>query len=434
VANKFFTALAALGLTLVIGGTLQSASAQQSKPSDKEKGGTGSIMDPNTGKRLKAAVDAIQAQHYAEAESALGELNMDHLSPYERSRAEQLYAVAAQLQSHYSAAREHLKLAIASGGLNDQEASTARFQIAQLYMAENKWKEGAEALQEWFKTAQNPNSAAYHLLAVAYYQMGDHAAAVEPAQKAVDLGGARPQEGWMQLLLAIRLELKQYKQALPVVKRLIEAAPTNKNYWLQYAALESLMGDTSGAAVPIELAYRGDWLTGDENAKRLTQFLVQAGIPYRAAEVLSQAIEKGVVKSDIQANELLSNCWLAAKEYDKAIKPLKRAAELSSNGEIYYRLAQVYAQREDWPNTAEALRLAIDKGNLKNPGEAELLMGIATYNQKQIGVARSWFGKAKGYSESRAHADGWIAHIDDEQRAAEQRVSEPKVVAPKASQ
>ncbi len=80
-ANKFFTALAALGLTLVIGGTLQSASAQQSKPSDKEKGGTGSIMDPNTGKRLKAAVDAIQiqAQHYAEAESALGELNMDHL-------------------------------------------------------------------------------------------------------------------------------------------------------------------------------------------------------------------------------------------------------------------------------------------------------------------------------------------------------------------
>ena len=145
-ANKFFTALAALGLTLVIGGTLQSASAQQSKPSDKEKGGTGSIMDPNTGKRLKAAVDAIQAQHYAEAESALGELNMDHLSPYERSRAEQLYAVAAQLQSHYSAAREHLKLAIASGGLNDQEASTARFQIAQLYMAENKWKEGAEAL------------------------------------------------------------------------------------------------------------------------------------------------------------------------------------------------------------------------------------------------------------------------------------------------
>ena len=54
--------------------------------------------------------------------------------------------------------------------------------------------------QEWFKTAQNPNSAAYHLLAVAYYQMGNHAAALEPAQKAVDLGGIKPQESWLQLL------------------------------------------------------------------------------------------------------------------------------------------------------------------------------------------------------------------------------------------
>ena len=103
-------------------------------------------MDPSTGKHLKAAVDAIQARKYPEAEAALGELKFDRLSPYERSRAEQLFAVVGQLQGHYDDARSHLKQAIASGGLNDQEASTARFQIAQLYMAENKWQDGADAL------------------------------------------------------------------------------------------------------------------------------------------------------------------------------------------------------------------------------------------------------------------------------------------------
>ena len=54
-------------------------------------------------------------------------------------------------------------------------------------MQEEKWKEGAAALEEWFKTAANPNSAAYYLLAVAYYQQDDFDKALPPAKKAVEL-------------------------------------------------------------------------------------------------------------------------------------------------------------------------------------------------------------------------------------------------------
>jgi hypothetical protein len=38
------------------------------------------------------------------------------------------------------------------------------------------------------------------------------------------------------------------------------------------------------------------------------------------------------------------------------------------------------------------------------------------YNQKQLNNARGWFTKAKGYSSSRAHAEGWLAHLDEQQR------------------
>jgi len=411
----------ALGLTLVMSGAVPPASADENKPSEKPR--AGSILDPVVGRHLKAAVADLQDQHYAEAETELGALNMDHLSPYERSRAEQLFASAEQLLGHYGGAREHLKQAIASGGLNDQEISTAQFQLARLYLVENKWKEGAAALEEWFKTAQNPNSAAYHLLAVAYYQMGNHTAALGPAQKAVELGGAKPQPSWLQLLLAIQLELKQYKPGIATVKRLIEQDPPNKNYWLQLAGLESTIGDTSGAEIAIELPYRAGWFTGEENTLRVTQFLIQVGIPYRAGEILNQAMQKNEVKSDLQNINLLSNCWLASKEYEKALKPMRRAADLSPTGENYLRLAQVYVQREDWPNASDSLRLAIDRGSLKNTGDALLLMGIASYNQKQPGVARSWFEKARGYSASRSHAEGWLTHLDQEQRTKTQTVS-----------
>src|SRR5216684_2677469 len=187
----------ALALALALGGLPRAALGEEQKPQGekKEEGAPrqGAVVDPATGKRLNEAVEQLHAQHYAEAKAALAKLNLERLSPYELSRAEQLFAAVEQAQGNYGPAREHLNKAIASGGLNDQEIATARFQIAQLFMSENKWKEGAEALKQWFATAQNPNSNAYHLLAIAYYQMGDHAAAMEPAQKAVDLAGPKAQ-------------------------------------------------------------------------------------------------------------------------------------------------------------------------------------------------------------------------------------------------
>jgi tetratricopeptide (TPR) repeat protein len=412
--------LVVLLLVLAIGfrGIAAAQEGQEKKAEgDKEKGTKqGAVLNPATAKRLNEAVEQIHAQHYGDAKEALGKLDLDKLSPYERSRAEQLFAVVEQAQGNYSGARDHINAAIASGGLNDQEASTARFQLAQLFMSENKWKEGAEALKQWFATAQNPNSNAYHLLAIAYYQLGDHTAALAPAQKAVELAGAKPQESWLQLVLALYLERQQYKQALPILKQLIEAAPGKKAYWLQLAGVGLSAGNPQEAAVPLEVAYRAGLMNEDQDVQRLTQVLVQATIPYRAAKILGQAIEHGQFKSDAKSYELLANCWVAARELDKAIAPLRRAADLSQSGELYLRLAQVYVQREDWPNAAGILRLALDKGKLKNTGDVQLLMGLAVYNQKQVNEARSWFLRASEHSESRSQAEGWLQHIDSEQR------------------
>ena len=81
------------------------------------------------------------------------------------------------------------------------------------------------ALEEWFKTAVSPNSQAYYLLAVAYYQQDDTTRALPPAQKAVELMD-KPQENWVSLLLALYMEKEQYKDAIPLLERLIALADT----------------------------------------------------------------------------------------------------------------------------------------------------------------------------------------------------------------
>ena len=104
-----------------------------------------------------------------------------------------------------------------------------------------------------------------------------------------------------------------------------------------------------------------------------------------------------------------------AREYDDAVQPLTRAAELDESGRIYLRLAEVHIQRERWGEATDALRLAIEKGDLPNPGQAELLMGISFYSQKNPDRAVDWFVRAKRFEATRTEATTWLNHIAREQ-------------------
>ena len=160
-------------------------------------------MGVATAKALNVAIEALSKEHYDEAAAAIATLEGSRLSPYERSRLEQIRFNLAFAMGNHDEAGAHLEAAIAAGGLNTQEIEQARYQIAQNYMIERRWQEGAAALERWFASVENPNSAAYYLLGVAYYQMGDRERAVAPAQRAIDLAD-KPQESWTTLLLALR--------------------------------------------------------------------------------------------------------------------------------------------------------------------------------------------------------------------------------------
>jgi tetratricopeptide (TPR) repeat protein len=416
---RLAAAVAVIVLSGAIGGAPAGVLAQATRDeapskekSGKEKGKRpGGQVDQITGKRLNEALEALKAEKYSDARNILSKLDAGRLSPYELSRVEQLLAAVDQGEGKYGPARDHLKKAIASGGLNDQEASAVRYQIAQFYMAEEKYREGVEALKEWFATATNPNSAAYYLLGIAYYQLGDYASALEPAQKAVELS-EKPLENWLQLLLALRIEREEFKLAVPILKRLIAASPAKKNYWIQLSSVSAQLGNYQEAAAWLQLAYNGGLLTEERDVTRLAQLLLQIEVPYRAAQILTKAMEQNQVKSDAKVYELLGNCWIAAREYAKAVVPLSRAADLSDTGELYMRLGEVLVQREDWASATDALNRALQKGKLKNTANAQLLLGIAFYSQKKPQEARSWFERARNDAAYRSQADGWIRQIE----------------------
>ncbi len=335
------------------------------------------------------------------------------MSPYERGKVEQILFNISYSQEKYEEARGHLKSAIDSGGLNAVEIDSARYQSAQLFMQEEKWREGAAALEEWFKaTVTMPNSAAYYLLAVAYYQQEDFTRALAPAKKAVELmDKAKPNESWLSMLSALHLQREEYREAVPVLQQLVTAAPDKKTYWMQLSSVYGQMEDYSNALAIMQLANNVGLVTEDSEVRRLADLLLFNDVPYRGAQVLEAAIEKKIVNVDDKLYEKLANCWIAAHEYDKSVPPLQRAAELAPTGDTFVRLGEVQVQREDWAAAIAALQRGVDKGQLKDPGSAQLMLGIAHYSQKNYEDAVPFFNRARQSDKHRQIADSYLQAI-----------------------
>jgi tetratricopeptide (TPR) repeat protein len=369
-------------------------------------------VDPRTGKKLTQAIELLQAEDYAGAAKILKSFNLGRLNDYEKALVQQTLGYVAASQEDFAEAAERFSAALELESLPEGAQVSTRFNLAQIYMMLERWDDAIATFNKWFQEVETPNSLGYYMLAVAYYQSGDLDKAFAPATKSVEMA-TTPKEAWIRLLLALYMEKKQYREALPLVERLVSLYP-KKPYWMQLSAIYAELGEDSKALASQQLAYQEGFLTEDKELRRLAQMYLFHDLPFRAATVLDRAIEEEKVESDTKALELLGNSWLAAREYDRALAPLERAAEVSEDGELFLRLGRVYIQREEWEKAAESLNRALEKGNLEEVGNVHLLLGIAVYNQKRLDRARRSFVRALDFEESNKNAEQWLRVIDRE--------------------
>jgi hypothetical protein len=375
-----------------------------------------------TGRFLLKARELLMEQKFQESNEVLARLNLKRLNPYERAlvlrnQGYNAYGIgtsSADGKGDPEPAIKLLRAAIAENILPKQDVSDIRFQIAQMQMSQQNYEDAIATLKEWFANEPKPSAAAYFALAIAHYQMKELDAALEPAKKAVELAGT-PQQGWLQLLLAIHLTREDYPAATPVLVELLTTYPkVGKAYWVQLSTLYGVQKDIPRALAVLQLAHRQKLLDEDANVRRLAQLLQSEEIPIRSVKVLEQGFAEKIVKEEVGSYEMLGNSWILAREAEKAEPALRKAADLSPKGDLYVRLGQVLLLKDDNDSAATAFKSALAKGGLEDPGAVEQLLGITYYNQGRLGEARTWFAKSRRSEKVRAISDAWLKHIDDE--------------------
>jgi tetratricopeptide (TPR) repeat protein len=291
--------------------------------------------------------------------------------------------------------------------LPPETVQNLRYNLAQAAAQTEKFDKAQKALDSWFAEEQRPSADAWYLRGLVQYKLHHLDRAADYLRRAIDLSN---HENWTVLLLSIYLELKQYRQATDILQRLVDHYPGNKEYWLNLTDVYLMRQDYSGALATLQLAQHKIDLEEKEILK-LARLYLHKNIPYSAAQLLHKAMTDGQIKSDVSNLELLANSWAAAREPEKELHYLRRAAQLKDDGNLYQRCAQILLRMERWREAVVMLDTALAKG-LKSPGQSYLLKGIAAYQAGQMETAASAFRQAGRYKKTKNQALQWLNQVE----------------------
>ncbi len=392
-------------LVLFCGAPLGDAAA---KKKDDEKKKSQYTVSEKMHKKLTGAQEQMEAEQYDAARELLAPLEKraGKLNPYERALTFLFLGFLDASQDRYEEALRYFELCLVEDSLPAGQQLSTRFNVAQLYLATENYAESERTLEVWFEEAESPTGAAFYLLAISRYQLEKYQEALAPAREAV-ASTKRPKEPWLQLLVGLYLPLERYQEALLPLEQLVTLYP-RRLYWTQLSALYAQLEEDEKALAALQLAYEQDFIEDDMEQRQLARLYLNHGLPYRAALLLERALEEETVASDVESLELLASSRIVAREYSRAIEPLRLAAELDEGGDLYVRLGQVYLERESWKEANAAFDVAFEKGTLKDPGKANLLLGIALYHQDRHRLARKHFAAALAEESSRTSAKSWL--------------------------
>jgi tetratricopeptide (TPR) repeat protein len=317
-------------------------------------------------------------------------------------------------------AAQEFETSLAQNALDRNARQVMTYSMAQLYTQLGQHERALELIETWLQSEESPTADAYFLKAMILVQQKSFQAALEPAKTAIDTSPS-PRESWLQLLVAIQSHLKDYPSVAETLERLVAMAPDKKQYWVQLAAVQSHLRRDARAAATLQLAHDAELLEEDRELRQLAGLMLQRELPLQCARVIDEAMSAGAVQRDAESYWLMSNCYIAAREFDRALAPLAKAADLAPDGELYMRLGQIHLQRERFEPALEALEKALAKSKPAELGSVQLLIGLAQLGAERFDAAERAFRAARHDEKTHRAAESYLKYLEEQRARREQR-------------
>ena len=341
----------------------------------------------------------------------------DSLNSYEKAMMYNFYGFIYYNAEQMDNAMAAFEQVVAQSPIPESLEKSTLFSLSQLAMAEGKFQRALDFLTRWETVNDGPIPVKnYVLKAQATYQDKRYEEAAKYIDNAIVLAakeGSSPQENWYVLQRAVYFELKQPHKVVEVLETMVRKF-NKPEYWVQLGGMYGEIGEEEKQLAVLEAAYLQGYITQASQLRNLAQIYYFNGLPYKAGEVMTQSLDSGVLNQTEKNLAFTAQSWLAAKEYEKAVAALSQIASISDNGDAYQQVAEIRLQQGMYQETVEAGKKASERGDLTNPGNLYLAMGMAYFNLKEFEQSIQVLKEAENHKSVQRMAKQWLKFVERE--------------------
>lgn len=343
---------------------------------------------------------------------------IEQLNSYERAMLWNFYGFMHYNNEDVANALASFEKVIAEEAIPKSLRLSTMRSVGQLNMAQENYTKALEYLTMWREAYTKDLTASDHVLfAQNYYQTKQYQKAVDAIEQSISLYEAKdklPKENWLVLQRAAYYELKQPLKVTEVLEKMVRLY-NKPEHWVQLAGMYGETEQEIKQLAVMEAAWQAGYITKGQDMVNLAQLYMYHEVPYKAAVVLEEAMKAGKIKKVEKNLQLVSQAYLMAKNDDLAVNPLKEAAEVSEHGNFEAQLAEIYVNTEQWDKAIEMAKVALRKGELNNPGNIHMALGMAHYNLNSYDESLFALSKAKLFQPTKRMASQWITYVSKEQ-------------------
>jgi tetratricopeptide (TPR) repeat protein len=367
-------------------------------------------------KQVQAAQAAIKGSKWGECVSQLKQADgVAGKTPYDDHAINELLGFCAIRTNDYSTAAKALEVGLNSGFLEQDQVPSRVRALAQVnYQIKNYAKAiefGNRAVKGGFADADM-----YTLIAQAYYIQNDYKGTLKFVSDWVadqQKRGQTPREGALQLMLSSCLKLEDDACTTRALEKLVAAYPKDE-YWQNLMRSMFRSGGNDKTMINVyRLATEVNAMRRPEDYTEMAQLSIESGVPGEAQSVLESAFAKKVFadQRDIDRNNRLLATAKAQAATDKAsLAKQEKDASAAKTGEADLRIGQAYMSYGQIPQAVAAIQRGIAKGGLKNPSEAQLLLGMAQLKAGNKSEAIKAFKAVSGDEVMTRLGNLWALH------------------------
>jgi hypothetical protein len=398
-----------------------SASAQQSNRVDPDEDNTktkqAQAVSKEVYERIQLAQDMVDEKDYDGALRLLNSLyNPDKLTEYEQANVLNYIGFVYYNKDDMANAIRTYERMLAIPTLEPQMAKQTTYTMVQLQTMEEQYGKALTLLDRWFTMEANPAPEAYILKAQILYNLNRYAEMVKPIETAMEVARSRDKpvkEDWYGLLNFAYFQQENYAKVRDIQIILLQNWPKAR-YWKSLAGAYTELGEDEKLIYAYDAAHTQGMLEKETEFVTMAQLYLQAEVPYKAATLLQEKMDAGVVAKSEKHYRLLSQAWMLSQEDEKAIPALQAAAALANDGELDLRLANTYLNVGRYGDCVTSANTALRKGGLKNVDNAQISLGMCLYNLRRYSDAKTAFSNAAKSPRSKRISNQWVQVIDSE--------------------